>query len=77
MSGIGCDFASTADGLAGLSDVSGGEGAMAQPTRKLKAISNRQDGFITGFADPIEKMVFLLAGSRYSGGLKGLILSFG
>jgi hypothetical protein len=56
--GRGRQLASAADGLAGLSAVSGGEGAVAQLTKKLKTISKRQDGFITGFADPAEKMGF-------------------
>jgi hypothetical protein len=64
--GRGRHLASTAEGLAGLSAVSGGEGAVAQLTKKLKTISNRQDWFITGFADPVEKMVFLLAETRYA-----------
>jgi hypothetical protein len=55
--GNGRHFASLADGLAGLSAVSGGKGAVAQLTKKLNTISNRQDGFITGFADPVEKIV--------------------
>jgi hypothetical protein len=43
VSGRGRRLASTADGLAGLSAVSGGEGAVAQLTKKLQTISNRQD----------------------------------
>ena len=41
--GRGRHLASTADGLAGLSAVSGGEGAVTQPSKKLKTISKRQD----------------------------------
>ena len=66
MLGRGCDFAATADGLAGLSAVSGGEGAVVQLTKKLKTIGKRQDGFISGLADPVEKMVFLLAVTPYA-----------
>src|SRR5260370_16809081 len=64
--GRGRHFASTADGLAGLSVVSGGEGAVAQLTKKLKTISNRQNWFITGFPDPFQKIAFLLAKTRYA-----------
>jgi hypothetical protein len=41
--GRGRHFASSADGLAGLSAVSRGEGAVAQLSKKLKTISKRQD----------------------------------
>ena len=49
-------MASDADGLAGLSAVSGGGGAIAQPARRPKATNGREYRFMIFRGDPFQKL---------------------